>query len=128
MSSAYITYIPKDDKVKVNNISTSRPLSFSGSAVTVTDDPNNDTIDIAISSSVGGVSKGVKSLSGDGNTKVFTFTHGVSPTPTTAFIQANSNDARGNYIVSVDSTNITVTYAFPPPSGSGNISLYWIVS
>jgi hypothetical protein len=126
MSSAYITYIPKDDKVKVNNISTSRPLSFSGSAVTVTDDPNNDTIDIAISS--GGIAKGVKSLSGDGTTKVFVFTHGVSPTPTTAFIQANSNDARGSYIVSVDSTNITVTYAFPPPSGSGNISLYWIVS
>lgn len=36
-------------RTKVNNIATARPLSITGSAVTVTDDPGSDTIDIVIS-------------------------------------------------------------------------------
>lgn len=123
MSSEYITFPSEDDKVKVNSITKARALRFIGSGESVVDNPSNNTIDITVP----GVQKGMSTFSGTGS-KVFTIAHGATFTPTVALIQALSADATGNPVVTVDATNITITYPFAPPSGSSNVIIGWIVA
>jgi hypothetical protein len=126
MSSEYITFPSEDDKVKVNSITKARALRFIGSGESVVDNPDTNTIDITIPG--GAILNGVALLQGDASTKVFTIAHNSPTTPTTAFVQPKSSDALGNFIVSVDATNITITYSFAPPSsGSSNVVLSWMV-
>lgn len=120
-SSEYINVPPEDDKVKVSGITTARGLRFLGS-VSVTDNPTNKTIDITVGSTS---NRGISTQSGNGSTKVFTITHGSTTTPLLAFVQAQSPDALGSIVVTVDATNITVTYPFAPPNGSSNLSFVW---
>jgi hypothetical protein len=70
-------------------------------------------------------SKGTSTQQGDGSTKVFTIAHGLTGTPTWYSAQASSTDALGSFIISVNSTNITITYPFAPPNGTNNLSWVW---
>jgi hypothetical protein len=65
-------------------------------------------------------------ISGDGHTTTFNIAHGCSTTPTSAQVMPGHADARADHHISaIDGTNITVTFASAPPSGTNNIVLYW---
>jgi hypothetical protein len=121
ISSEYICIPSEDYKVKVSGITTARGLRFLGNA-SVSDNPTNKTIDVTV-----GSNRGISTQSGTGSTKVFTINHGSTTTPLLAFVQAQSPDALGSIVVTVDATNITVTYPFAPPNGNLNVSLEWMV-
>ncbi|PAF31853.1 right-handed parallel beta-helix repeat-containing protein [Paenibacillus sp. 7516] len=69
--------------------------------------------------------KGRFTGSGNGSATTFTIPHGLSGTPTFLNVTAGSTAARGDYFVSADATNITVTYGTAPVSGTNNVVLYW---
>jgi hypothetical protein len=68
---------------------------------------------------------GIATFSGNGTTTTFTFAHGLAGTPKMAVVTAGSSDAKGDFYVTYDATNITVTYATAPPSGTNNVVLNW---
>jgi len=66
---------------------------------------------------------GTDTQSGDGTTTVFTIAHGLNETPIVANVWAESADANGDFYVSgKDGTNIEITYASAPPSGTNNLT------
>jgi hypothetical protein len=71
---------------------------------------------------------GTATFSGTGAQTAFTIAHGLAGTPTTAVVTAGSSDAKGDFYVTYDATNITVTYATAPPAGTGNVALHWSAS
>ena len=70
---------------------------------------------------------GTATFSGDGSTTQFTIAHGLVAAPDIGKcrITPQSADAVGGYISAVDATNITVTYATAPASGTDNVVLGW---
>lgn len=68
---------------------------------------------------------GLSTQNGDGSTKTFNIAHGLFATPGSLDIISNTDDARGPFTTTVGSTNITVTYAFAPASGTNNLKWYW---
>jgi hypothetical protein len=68
---------------------------------------------------------GTATFSGNGSQTTFTIAHGLAGTPKTALITAGSSDAKTNFYVTYDATNITVTFATAPPSGTNNVVLRW---
>lgn len=72
--------------------------------------------------------EGSSTQSGDGTTAAFNIAHGFGSAPSNVFIEIGSDDARGNPTITKDATNITITYALPPPSGSSNLTWYWRAS
>jgi hypothetical protein len=68
---------------------------------------------------------GTAQFSGDASNKVFTIDHGLSDPPDIYFAIPVSTDAQGDPTVTVDSTNITVTYPMAPPTGINNVKLVW---
>lgn len=68
---------------------------------------------------------GMIQKSGDATTTVFNIPHGLSPTPELYWAEPASDDAIGNIKQTITSTNIVVTYAVPPPSGSLNLTYHW---
>jgi len=68
---------------------------------------------------------GTATFSGDGSATTFTIAHGLAATPSKVSVTPGSADARGDFHVTVDATNITVTYATAPPSGTDNVVLHW---
>lgn len=71
---------------------------------------------------------GIALRSGDGVNTTFLVPHGFGKVPTTTFVEGNSADAEDDFDYSVDDTNITITYYFPPPAGTNNLSFYYRVS
>ena len=68
---------------------------------------------------------GTATFSGDGSTTTFTIAHGLVATPSKYFVQPLSADAMSTpYDVSVDGTNITITFKSAPASGA-NLKFYW---
>lgn len=66
---------------------------------------------------------GTSTQSGDGTTTVFTIAHGLDETPTIANVWAESADANGDFYVSnKDGSNIEITYASAPASGTNNLT------
>ena len=63
--------------------------------------------------------------SGDGTTVAFSIAHGLISTPTFVNVQPGSADADGDFYVTVDATNITITYGTAPASGTNNLTWYW---
>ena len=60
--------------------------------------------------------------SGDGSTTSFTISHSLGETPRSASVLASSEEASTDFWVSAKSaTDITITYARAPVSGSGNL-------
>ena len=68
---------------------------------------------------------GKATFSGDGTTTTFTIAHGLVSTPSSVRVTPCSADASGDFYVTADATNITVTYGTAPPSGTDNVCLYW---
>jgi hypothetical protein len=64
-------------------------------------------------------------FSGTGTQTTFTIAHGLTTTPNKVLVTAGSADAKGDFYVTVDATNIYVTYATAPPAGTNNVVLYW---
>jgi len=67
---------------------------------------------------------GTATFSGNG-AATFTIAHGLASTPRIALVTAGSSDARGDFYVTYDASNITVTYGTPPPTGTNNVVLLW---
>jgi len=68
---------------------------------------------------------GVATFSGDGTTTSFSWAHGLVSTPTKILVTPKSVDASGNFYVTADATNITITYITAPPAGTDNVVLSW---
>jgi len=66
--------------------------------------------------------KGSSTQSGNASTTTFTIAHGITGTPTYYGVTPTSADAIGDYYLTIDATNITVNYTFPPPAGTGNLT------
>jgi hypothetical protein len=71
---------------------------------------------------------GTATFSGNGTQTQFTIPHGLAGTPKVANVTPASNDAKGNFYVTADSTNVYVNYATAPPAGTNNVVLYWSAS
>jgi hypothetical protein len=68
---------------------------------------------------------GLATSSGNGTTTAFTIPHGLTVTPNYVNIIPSNPSSMGNYTITVDATNITITYATSPATGTNNLSWYW---
>jgi hypothetical protein len=68
---------------------------------------------------------GKSTASGNGSTTVFNIAHGLGSNPTYAF--ATCSSVTNLYTYTTDSTNIVVTFATAPASGTNNVIIYWRV-
>jgi hypothetical protein len=68
---------------------------------------------------------GKATASGNGSTTSFTIAHGLGATPGYAFVDCSSHAIARTW--TVDGTNITVTFASAPSSGTNNVIIYWRV-
>lgn len=66
-------------------------------------------------------------LSGDASNASFNIPHGFGTTPTNIIVEGASPDADNDFSYSVDATNITVVYNFPPPNGVNNLTFFFRV-
>lgn len=64
-------------------------------------------------------------FSGTGAQTAFVIPHMLDGTPTTAEVVPATSAAAGNRFVTMDATNLTVTYTTAPASGSSNVVLNW---
>lgn len=69
--------------------------------------------------------KGSSTKSGDATTTTFTIAHGLGSSPGFYDVVPTSTDADDDFFLTIDSTNITVNYPFPPPSGTNNLTYVW---
>jgi hypothetical protein len=60
---------------------------------------------------------------GTGSQTLFQIAHGLGAQPTYAFCQCSTLTTAFTY--TVDATNINVTFASAPPTGTGNVVIYW---
>lgn len=68
--------------------------------------------------------KGAAQDSGDATKTAFSFAHGAGGTPSWWNVMAKSADADSEFYVTAGATDLTVTYNFPPPTGTNN--LLWV--
>lgn len=66
---------------------------------------------------------GSTTFSGDGSTTQFNIAHGLSSEPQSVQVQPTTDDASTLSHVFTDSTNITLVYDNPPPSGTDNVKV-----
>lgn len=84
------------------------------------------TINTAFRARTGAPTGGVASLNGNGATTAFTIAHGQSGTPTNYWVAPVSEHSWGKKSsVTANGTNITVTFATAPVSGTGNVKVRW---
>lgn len=60
-----------------------------------------------------------------GTNTTFTIAHGLTGTPTWYEVEPAAVDAVGMFYLTIDATNITVNYTFPPPTGTSNMIFNW---
>ena len=68
---------------------------------------------------------GKSQANGNASTTVFNIAHGVGSNPTYAFVNCSSQTIDFTY--TTDATNIVVTFASAPASGTNNVVMYWRV-
>jgi hypothetical protein len=68
---------------------------------------------------------GRATFNGTGAQTAFSTPHLLAFTPDHITVTPGSSDARGDYYATADATNVTVTYATAPASGTGNVVLNW---
>jgi len=61
----------------------------------------------------------------NGGTTVFNIPHGLASTPSSYLVTPASSDAKGEFYITADATNIVVTYTTAPPAGTNNVKLSW---
>lgn len=71
------------------------------------------------------VRRGTSTQSGNGSTKVFNIAHNLQAAPSFRTVVPGSSDALGSYYVTSDATNVIVTYAVAPPTGTNNLVFNW---
>jgi hypothetical protein len=89
---------------------------------------NSGATDIAWAAATGGgftEAKGSSTQSGDASTTAFNIAHGLTGTPTWVNAEPKTTDADDDFAVTVDATNITITYPFPPPTATNNLAWWW---
>lgn len=86
---------------------------------------SSTNLTMVIDNRFGAVRQGTSSKNGDASTKVFTIAHGCFSTPGLFVVWPTSEEARGDFILTVDSTNIIITYPIAPPTGTGNLTYEW---
>ena len=67
--------------------------------------------------------RGKTTASGNGSTTVFNIPHGLGVTPHDVLIQCSSHNI--GFTRTEDNTNIIVTFASAPPSGTNNVIFHW---
>ena len=72
--------------------------------------------------------EGYYTASGTSYTTVFQIPHGFGAQPTHWIVDPQSPEAQDDFTVTADSVNLTLTYEFPPPQGTNNLSFYYRVS
>lgn len=91
-----------------------------GTSLSVTDD-GDGTMTVDASSS--GVTTDSATKSGDGTTTTFTLSHSLGSTPSYANVVPTSEDASTDFWVSnKTSSDVDITYAAAPPSGTDNLT------
>ena len=73
-----------------------------------------------------GINGGKASFDGDGSTTSFKITHGLGATPTVALVGKAVSGLPDIDYWDVDTTYITVYFKSAPPSGTGNVILWWL--
>jgi len=73
-----------------------------------------------------GISGGKAAFDGDGVSTEFKITHGLGATPTAVMVGKAGSDLPDIDYWDADSTYITVVFKSPPPSGIGNVVLWWV--
>jgi hypothetical protein len=68
---------------------------------------------------------GKSQFNGTGAQTAFVIPHGLLAAPTSVVVTPGSAAANGLHYVSADATNITVTYAAAPASGTNNVVVNW---
>jgi len=68
---------------------------------------------------------GVATFSGDGSTTTFNIPHRLSSTPTKYIVTPLTPDAHASKTITVDATNIVITFATAPPAGTNNLKFGW---
>jgi len=67
-------------------------------------------------------------LSGNGSAVAFTLKHNLESLPGQIQATAGSPDAANRFYMTAQEETITVTFIAAPPTGSGNIVIYWEAS
>ena len=71
---------------------------------------------------------GKSTASGNASTTVFNIAHGLGSNPTYTFVSvAQSGSAMIHRSYTTDATNIVVTFASAPSSGTNNVIIHWRV-
>jgi len=68
---------------------------------------------------------GIATFSGDGFTTVFNTPHGLVDAPTKYGVSPLTPDADASRTITVDATNIIITYTTAPPAGTDNLKFGW---
>lgn len=68
---------------------------------------------------------GTATFSGTGSATVFNIAHGLQQAPSTWSVDAASTAANGTFYVTASATQLTVTFAVAPASGTNNVVLAW---
>jgi hypothetical protein len=68
---------------------------------------------------------GKLTANGTGAATAFNIPHGMNQTPDHAIVTPGHANARGDFSIALDATNIVVTYATAPVSGTSNVVLHW---
>jgi hypothetical protein len=69
---------------------------------------------------------GSASFNGDGVSLSFKIAHGIGTTPSFAIVGKKASGLPDIDYWDVDTTYITVYFKSPPPSGTGNVVLWWL--
>jgi len=69
--------------------------------------------------------EGVATFSGDGTTTVFNIAHGLAGTPTKYGVSPLTPDADADRTITVDASNIVVSFSVAPPTGTDNVKFGW---
>lgn len=98
----------------------------------VVEDNEDDTANVFVRVNDGtwlNVSKtsgGQDTQSGDGSTTAFTISHGLPVAPDAVVVTAGSADADGDFFVTSDADDITITYGTAPTSDTDNLTWNWL--
>jgi hypothetical protein len=70
---------------------------------------------------------GQETFSGDGDTEQFTISHSLGSTPNSWMVHPTTDDGSSPSHTTADSSQLTVIYDTPPPSGTNNLTLNYII-
>jgi hypothetical protein len=74
----------------------------------------------------GVLAAGVAVGTGDAATTAFSFNHGMMVAPDFVLVTAGSAAAAGDFFATANATQVTVTYATPPPAAADNLTWHWV--